>query len=250
MAKTASLHKAIEGFPPELRTPLWELTEVWEDRFVIPHQDFVDLSQTVNRLQEHTEDRLDRVEAAIEKLTAAQQRSEERLARVEAAIEKLTAAQQRSEERLDRLEAAQEKTELAVQKLTEAMLHLEKSMSDRFAELGSRWGIQTESAFRQTIRRILQNMDNVTVKEGWYGNRQVDVVIRNGEHILLEITARMKAKDIDNLYRSADDYAAKEGVEPTLMVATSYVSPRLMEKLVKLPRPIEIFSYEDEEDEF
>ncbi len=123
-------------------------------------------------------------------------------------------------------------------------------MSDRFAELGSRWGIQTESAFRQTIRRILQNMDNVTVKEGWYGNRQVDVVIRNGEHILLEITARMKAKDIDYLYTSADDYAAREGVEPTMMVATSYVSPRLMQKLVKLPRPIEIFSYEDEEDEF
>ncbi len=33
------------------------------------------------------------------------------------------------------------------------------------------------------------------------------------------------------------------------MVATGYVSPTLMQKIVGLERPIEIFSYEEEEDE-
>ena len=36
-------------------------------------------------------------------------------------------------------------------------------------------------------------------------------------------------------------------MEPALMVATSYVSPRLMEKIMGLERKIEIFSYEGEE---
>ncbi|MCP4289031.1 MAG: hypothetical protein GY792_32190 [Gammaproteobacteria bacterium] len=88
----------------------------------------------------------------------------------------------------------------------------------------------------------------MTVKKGLYGGREVDVVIRNGEHILLEITARMHKHDIRKLYASADDYLEKEGVEPTLMVAAGYVSPTLMQTIVGLERPIEIFSYEDEDE--
>jgi hypothetical protein len=57
----------------------------------------------------------------------------------------------------------------------------------------------------------------------------------------------MHAKDIDKLYQSADDYYKQEGVEPKLMVATSYVSPKLMQKIIGLERQIEIFSYEAEE---
>lgn len=113
--------------------------------------------------------------------------------------------------------------------------------------MGSRWGLHTESTFRATIRRIVRDMEGVTVKKGMYGGQEVDVVIRDGEHILLEITSRMHAKDIDSLYRSADDYEQPEGVTPTLMVATSYVSPKLMQKIMGLSRPIEIFSYEGEE---
>lgn len=45
---------------------------------------------------------------------------------------------------------------------------------------------------------------------------------------------------IENLYHSADDYYKREGVKPKLMVATSYVSPKLMQKIVNLERPIEI----------
>ena len=46
--------------------------------------------------------------------------------------------------------------------------------------------------------------------------------------MLLDITSRMHARDIDKLSRSAEDDEQQEGVRPTLMVATSYVSPNLM----------------------
>ncbi len=245
MANTMTLHTVIKEFPDDLRTPMWRFTEVLEERFIVPHHDFVELKQTVERLA-----------AAQEELTAAQNRTEQRLDRLAVAQEKteqrldrLAAAQEKTEQRVEQLAEAQEKTEHTVQTLVEAIGDMNTSISDRFAEMGFRWGIHTETAFRRTIRRIVRDLDGVTVKEGWYGDRQVDVVIRNGEHILLEITSRMRAKDIETLYTSADDYRAKEGVEPTLMVATSYISPNLMQKLVSLPRPIEIFSYEDDEEQ-
>ena len=119
-------------------------------------------------------------------------------------------------------------------------------MTNQIAALGSRWGIYNEGTFRGTIRGLLSKMEGVEVREGYYGDRQVDVIIRNGEHVMLEITSRMHPKDIHKIYTSADDYKKKEGVEPILMVATSYISPKLMEKIMGLERRIEIFSYEIE----
>ena len=132
---------------------------------------------------------------------------------------------------------------MTVEQLSEAQARIEeeirelrKSLSDQISALGSRWGIYNEGTFSSTIYGVLKEMEAVTVKEGHYGGRQVDVVIRDGEHILLEITSRMYVKDIDNLYRSAQDYEQREGVKPKLMVATTYISPKLMHKIMGLSR--------------
>ncbi|MCB1143823.1 MAG: hypothetical protein H7A24_03030 [Leptospiraceae bacterium] len=85
-----------------------------------------------------------------------------------------------------------------------------------------------------------------TVSRGYYGEREVDLVIKNGEHILLEITSRAVKKDVLNLNKSAEEYFEKVGVEPRLMIASVYVSPSVMQEIVNSPRPIEIFT--DEED--
>ena len=159
---------------------------------------------------------------------------------LKAIVGELASAQQRTEVRLERLEAT-------VQALAERMEEGFRSVNDQIAALGSRWGIYNEGTFRSTIRGLLARTRGVEVREGVYGDRPVDVIIRNGEHVLLEITSRMHPKDIERLYRSADDYQRREGVTPTLMVATSYISPRLMEKIMGLERKIEIFSYEAEE---
>ena len=238
MAATAVLSKVMNEFPPDLRTPMWHFAELLEERFVIPHQDFTELRHTVERLARAQED-----------LATAQVRTEHRLDQLALGQKELTAAQKRTEERVEQLAAAQERTEQAIRSLTDSVADLRKTMYDQFSKMGSRWGLQTESTFRQTIRRIFRDMEGVTVKEGSYGGRQVDVVIRNGEHILLEITSSMKASDIDKLYASGDDYEEQEGVEPILMMASSYVPPSVMRKVLTLTRPIEIFSYEEQEDE-
>ena len=91
--------------------------------------------EKLTKAQIRSEKRLDRVEKRLDGLEAAQARSEERLDRIEAAIEKLTEAQIRSEKRLDGLEAAQarseerlDRIEAAIEKLTEAQIRSEKRL--------------------------------------------------------------------------------------------------------------------------
>ena len=221
---------------PEIRREIVQIVDERLREAPVTREDFSELKAIVGKLaeaQERTEGRLERLEATVQVLAEAQQRTERR-------VEELVVAQQRTEERLEELAAAQQRTE-------ERMEEGFRSLSDQIAALGGRWGIYNEGTFRSTIRGLLSRTQGVVVREGVYGDRQVDVIIRNGEHVLLEITSRMHPKDIERLYRSADDYQSREGVTPTLMVATSYISPRLMEKIMGLERKIEIFSYEAEE---
>jgi len=180
------------------------------------------------------------LKGVVQDLGEAQGRTEQRVVELAEAQRDLTEAQGRTEQRVGELTEAQVRTEKKIDDLGH-------SLTNQIAALGSRWGIYNEGTFRGTIRGLLSKMSGVEVREGYYGDRQVDVIIRNGEHVMLEITSRMHPKDINKIYSSADDYKTKEGIEPTLMVATRYISPRLMEKIMGLERKIEIFSYESEE---
>jgi len=166
---------------------------------------------------------------------------------LKAVVREPAEVQRRTEGKLEALVEAQRRIEARLEHLDDRVAKGFQALGDQIAALGSRWGIYAEGTFRSTIRGLLAHTEGVQVRAGEYGGRQVDVVIRNGEHVLLEITSRMLWEDVERLYRSADDYQAREGVVPTLMVATSYISPRLMEKIMGLDRKIEIFSYEGEE---
>jgi len=190
----------------------------------------------------------------VQDLGETQGRTEKRVEELAEAQRDLAVAQGRTEKRVEELAVAQGRTEKKVEELADAQGRTEKkidvlghSLTNQIAALGSRWGIYNEGTFRGTIRGLLSKMSGVEVREGYYGDRQVDVIIRNGEHVMLEITSRMHPKDISKIYSSADDYKMKEGIAPTLMVATSYISPKLMEKIMGLERTIEIFSYESED---
>lgn len=205
------------------------------------------IGRVYNELQHTaTKTELNGLTNALGALAAAQKRTEERLEELANTVETLASAQARTEERVEELAAAQARTEERVEELAIIMNTGFKSLQDQIAALGGRWGIYNEGTFRATIYGIFEKTPDVEVREGYYGGRQVDIIIRNGEHILLEITSRMHPKDIEKLYRSADDYAKREGVEPLLMVATSYVGPKLMKTIMGLERKIEIFSYETE----
>jgi len=220
----AMIHK-LEDLDPKVR-----------DAFVY----FIHEVEEKSRLLSIGREDFNELKGVVQDLGEAQGRTEQRVEELAEAQRDLTEAQGRTEQRVGELTEAQVRTEKKIDDLGH-------SLTNQIAALGSRWGIYNEGTFRSTIRGLLSKMSGVEVREGYYGDRQVDVIIRNGEHVMLEITSRMHPKDINKIYSSADDYKMKEGIEPTLMVATSYISPRLMEKIMGLERKIEIFSYESEE---
>ena len=145
------------------------------------------------------------------------------------------------------LAEAQKRTESRVEELALYMKEGFKRVNEQFSTLGSRWGIKTENTIRNTIKTLLEN-SGYTVSRGYYADREIDVIIKNGEHILLEITSSALKKDVRNLNKSAEDYQTKVGIEPKLMIAAIYIPPTVMREIVESPRKIEIFTDEEEDD--
>jgi hypothetical protein len=98
--------------------PEWRL----ELRHLLLPEDYLELPTIVRDLamaQHRTEERLERVEAALERLAEAQRRTEER-------VEALAEAQRRTEERVGALTEAQRRTEERVEALAEAQRRTEE----------------------------------------------------------------------------------------------------------------------------
>ena len=102
--------------------------------------------------------RLDRIEAALERLAEAQVRTEERVGRLETAVAALAEAQRRTEERVGRLEAAvealaeaQRRTEERVEALAEAQRRTEERLNSLVDTVGRLRGDVFELKYRDRV---------------------------------------------------------------------------------------------------
>ena len=88
--------------------------------------------------------------------------------------------------------------------------------------LGSRWGIMAESAFRESLRGMLEKELKLEV-EKWrtydeagrvYGYPtviDVDVVVRDGETILVEVSSHIRRSDVFIFKKKSELYWEKTG---------------------------------------
>jgi hypothetical protein len=143
------------------------------------------------------------------------------------------------------LAESQQRTENRVEELAYAMERGFKSVRDSISALGSRWGIMSEETFGKAVRGVLEET-GYTVERGYYGGREVDVVIRNGSRIILELTSAFKADDIPKIIASAEDYERRNGTGVSIMVAAIFIPPMAMRALLDAPRKIDLFTYEGE----
>ena len=143
------------------------------------------------------------------------------------------------------LAEAQVRTEARVEELAAIMERGFRRLQDSISALGSRWGIMSEETFRKAVRGILEDT-GYSVERGYYGNREVDLVIRDGSRILLELTSALKTEDIPKIIASAQDYEARNGAAVSIMVAAIFIPPMAMRALLDAPRKIDLFTYEGE----
>jgi hypothetical protein len=265
-----------EGFPPELRFPIARLVDTLREELGTSQADIDELKAIVRELaqaqartetrleelaqaQQRAELRMERMEDAVQQLAQAQQRTELRIeelaraqARTETRLEELAQAQQRTELHIEELAQAQARTETGVQQLrgamqdlVEAQTQFQRTISIQIGGLGARWGVQTEEAFRQGIRTILQEVGftserflDYDVAGEVFGHPdqvELDVVIKDGRVIVVEIKSALDSGNTYLFDRKVTFYTHKTGRQVNRkLIVTPYADSRAMEVGLRL----------------
>jgi len=117
--------------------------------------------------------------------------------------------------------------------------------------LGARWGILAEEAFREAMEGIIvrnfggkvgrwATYDEEGIVHGHPSVVEVDLLVTDREHILVEIKSSVSRADVYELWRSAKLYEKKTGIKPKLMIASPFVEPKARDAAKELG--IEVYS--------
>ncbi len=112
---------------------------------------------------------------------------------------------------------------------------LRKEFNNAVATLGQRWGLMSEDILRQVVAAVIEKSYGGSVRQVNIDDEEFDVVITNGSHILVEITARARQDVIRRLERKRKTYAEHTGVEPArVLLATAQIHYTVVRKLQEM----------------
>jgi len=115
------------------------------------------------------------------------------------------------------------------------------AVNRRLDALGARWGLISEEAFREGMRGVVERILGVAKVEKWsyndvngevYGHPamiDVDIVVKDGSHILVEVKSSVSRGDVAEFWRIGRLYERVNGVKPRLVIVSPYVDDRAME---------------------
>jgi hypothetical protein len=120
------------------------------------------------------------------------------------------------------------------------------SLERTLGAIGARWGMMSEDAFRVGVRALFAEQPEVRV-ESWrcqdeagrvFGHPaeiELDAVIRDGVHVLVEIKSSVSAADVVSFARKADLYAEVTGQRPQRrLIISPFVEPRARDTAQRL----------------
>jgi hypothetical protein len=176
----------------------------------------IGLEEILKRLDRH-EDEVRRIWQEIEKLREDMNKLRDDMMKM---FEK-------HEERFARI-----KQELV--RLREDMIRGFDLVSRQIYALGARWGLTSEQAFREGLRGILKKKFGMKVERwvtrdeegtvyGFSSVIEIDIAVKDGKTLLIEISSRMGLSDVAAFLRKAQLYERKTGIKPDrLIMVTSY----------------------------
>ena len=160
--------------------------------------------------------------------------------------------------RLDRHEDEVRRVWQEIEKLREDMMRGFELMDRRITRLenlisaiGARWGIMAEDAFRGGLRGILEKEFGVKV-ERWipideeglvYGFKsviEVDIAIKDGKTMLIEISSSVDKSKVAAFLRKAQLYERKTGIKPIRLIM---VTPYADEDAIEAAREVGVEVY-------
>jgi hypothetical protein len=110
------------------------------------------------------------------------------------------------------------------------------------SSIGSRWGEDIESAFREGIREILKKHFGADVKETFINDKegiikgypayyQIDLLITDDVHIIIDVKAQTSDLDVNKLHKIGMLYEKEKGIKPRLILLTGFVRKKAWEEL-------------------
>jgi hypothetical protein len=136
--------------------------------------------------------------------------------------------------RLDRHEEELSRLGTEMTKLRQDMMEGFQLVHRQLSALGARWGLMSERAFREGLRGLLERELGLRVEEwarmdregrvfGHPGRVEVDVAVRDGKVVLVEVKSHVGRADVYSFRRKAEFYEKVEGKKPSrLLMVTPY----------------------------
>ncbi len=150
---------------------------------------------------------------------------DQRFEQVDRRFEQVDRRFEQVDRRFEQVDRRFEQVDQRFEQVDQRFAELEARMQAGFQELhraidrlGARWGIRNESLFRQTIAAILEQSFGVKVEQRSIAGEQFDVLIFDGQHILVEIAASVGPKIQERLERKRQLYAEATGIVPARVI--------------------------------
>ncbi len=143
----------------------------------------------------------------------------ERIVELEKGHEELKSGQEELKGSVEELKSGQEELKGSVKRL-------EKTVN----VIAHRFGVLSETSFREGMKYVLEeefgvaNVGRFLIEDedglvyGHPSEVEVDVLVKDGRHILIEMKSRVSKGDVAELYRVGKLYEKKVGVKPSLAI--------------------------------
>ena len=151
----------------------------------------------------------------VEQVEAHRRETQQHKREVDERFDKVDERLDKMDERFDEMDERFDKIDERFDKMDERFDSLELTL----ARLGSRWGIHSEGIFRKTMKAVLEESFEATVEERHIQGEQFDlVVMKNGDHILIEIAASVRRDILERFRRKKRLYIDEMGIVPTRII--------------------------------
>ena len=133
-----------------------------------------------------------------------------------------------------------------IKRLREDMNRGFELVNRHISALGARWGLIAEEAFREGLKNILEKEFGLKVEKwraydeggivfGYPSEVEVDIAVRDGRILLIEVSSHAKAADVLQFKKKAELYEKKTGKRPDrLLMVTPYIDEKAVEASRKL----------------
>ncbi len=233
--------KIIEKKLPEImeKSPLFRLKieEIIDKRAVTREE----IKEILNELKAQREE----LKLQREELKALREDTNKRFEEINKRFEELREdTNKRFEEinkRFEEINKRFEEVDRRFELLTKEMRDGFKTLRDAITAVGARWGIFAEEAFRESMKDILKELgfynvekweeyDNEGMIFGYPSIVEVDLVIKDDKHYLIEIKSSVSDGDVLKLKKIGEFYEKKTGVKPELFIVSPYIREEAKEK--------------------